>query len=299
MPTNAAIELRFDRFLLPSSGLDAGLALYAGNPPANRVGLDTEYDLIERVVVLRPTRALQPNTLYVAEIPISSNPKRGFWALDGAPLAAGAVPFRFSFSTGSGPSSQQPTAAPPSPDTCDTLTQGALSTCAGCHASTPADASGAAQFPPMGLDLSSSRGLYYTAIGRVAHQTETANSIANTGLRTPARFGVQMNIVDPGNPATSYLMYKLLQKPENFRLGSDEAACPTAYHSPVAEGSCTPPSADEVAQLREWFVHGDPMPKNGRSADGSVLSASTDHANLVRIARWIASGAVCAEPGAQ
>jgi hypothetical protein len=147
----------------------------------------------------------------------------------------------------------------------------------------------------MGLDLSSPRGLYSTAVGHVAHQSETGSTIGGQGLQTPARFGVQMNVVDPGNPATSYLMYKLLQKQDNFRLGSGETKCVSGYHSPVAEGGCTPPDADELARVREWFVHGDPMPKDGRAPDGKVVPAATDHANLVRIATWIATGASCGQ----
>ena len=146
----------------------------------------------------------------------------------------------------------------------------------------------------MGLDLSSPRGLFYTAVGHVAHESETGGTATNTALRTPARFGVQMNIVDPGNPATSYLMYKLLQKPENFRL---VAPCVTRYHAPVSDAGCSAPNADEVARLREWFVLGDPMPKNGRTAaTGEAVPAATTHADLVRIAAWIAGGATCADP---
>jgi hypothetical protein len=149
----------------------------------------------------------------------------------------------------------------------------------------------------MGLDLSSPQGLFYTAVGRIAHQSETGNTAANTALRTPSRFGVQMNIVDPGNPATSYLMYKLLQKPENFQLDASEAGCVTGYHVPVSEAGCTAPDADEGARVREWFVHGEPMPKNGRHAvTGEPVAAATTHANLVRIAGWIAGGAACADP---
>ena len=70
----------------------------------------------------------------------------------------------------------------------------------------------------MGLDLSSERGLFYTAIRQVAHQTEIGRNTAieARACRARQRFGVQMNIVDPENPATSYLMYKLLRKPENY-----------------------------------------------------------------------------------
>ncbi|MEO6598999.1 MAG: hypothetical protein ABIQ16_03940 [Polyangiaceae bacterium] len=304
VPTDAAIELRFDRFLLPArfdsylltkSKIAPGLLLYSGSRD-NAVALRTEYDLVERVVVLRPARRLEPNALYTAEIQIGSDSNQGFYAFDRAPLEAFDVPLRFSFSTGSGPSANSAERLP-STDNCETMTtQGPLSSCAGCHVSTPAVEGGAQQFPPMGLDLSSTRGLYYTAVARVAHQTETGSAIARAGVQSPARFGVQMNIVDPGNPATSYLMYKLLQKADNFRLSDAEAACPITYHSPVLEGGCTPPDPDELTRVREWFVHGDPMPKDGRSADGTVTPAATDYANLRRIAGWITAGATCPEP---
>ncbi|MEJ1960375.1 MAG: hypothetical protein WDO56_01995 [Gammaproteobacteria bacterium] len=269
----------------------------AGNL-ADTLRLRVEYDLIERVLVLH--QPLQPNTLYVAYIPISVDLSAGYWAFDRAPLeAAGSVPLRFSFATGSGPSAK-PAPVLPAPDTCETMSQGPLAICAGCHATTPAGDDGAAPaFPAMGLDLSSPRGLYYTAVRHVAHQTETGDRIDVIGEQTPERFGVQMNLVDPGNPATSYLMYKLLQKRENFRLASDEPECELPYHSPVVEAGCSPPDSAESSRLREWFIQGEPMPKNGRSASGAELPTSTDHANLVRISRWIATGATCAEPDAR
>ena len=293
VPTNLVIELRFDRFLLPGGGLGSGVALYSGNPPANGIGLRAEYDLLERVVLLRPTRLLQPHTLYTAEVVPGANPGQGFWAFDRAPIEEGRVPLTFSFTTGSGPVA---TPAPLStvPDTCETMTQGPFGTCASCHATAPKDAT----FPPMGLDLSSSRGLYYTAIGQVAHESETGDSVAFEGLKTPSRFGVQMNLIDPGSPATSYLIYKLLQNPQNFGLEPGEAGCVTGYHAQVAEGGCSPPDADEIVRMREWFLRGDPMPKDRRAPDGTVTPASTTRSNLARIAAWISAGATCAEPAA-
>jgi hypothetical protein len=295
VPTNAAIELRFDRFLLPG-GLDAGLSLYSGNPPANGVGLKAEYDMIERVVVYRPTRQLQPNTLYTVHLIPSTNTVQGFWAFDGAPLEEGALPLRFSFSTGSGPRPEL-APVPPPPDTCETMTDGPLSSCLSCHATKPdAHTTPPSNVPPMGLDLSSPRGLYYTAIRQVAHQTETGNSATGEGLQSPERFGVQMNIVDPGSPATSYLMYKLLQKPENFSSAGETPSCMTGYHSPVSDLDCQPPPEDERARLREWWVLGDPMPKDGKSSTGESIPAATTRENLVRISAWIATGATCPEP---
>jgi hypothetical protein len=295
VPTNVAIELRFDRFMLPGS-LDGSAFLYSGNPPANGVGLRPRYDMIERVVVYRPTRQLQPNTLYTVELILSTNPAQGFWAFDRAPLVEGAVPLRFSFSTGGGPRVEP---APPAlpPDTCETITMGPLNTCVNCHATKPdAQTSPPSNIPPMGLDLASPRGLYYTAVGQVAHQTETGNSATGNGLQTPARFGVQMNIVDPGSPATSYLMYKLLQKPENFGPADGISRCVTGYHSPVSDLDCLPAPEDERVRLREWFVLGDPMPKDDTSSLEQPIVAATTRENLVRISSWISTGATCKEP---
>jgi hypothetical protein len=295
VPTNVAIELRFDRFLLPGAGLVAGLRLFTGDPDANEIAVLPEYNLIERVVVFHPQRALHPNTLYGAEIVTSTDPNQGFWAFDRAPLEEGAVPLHFSFSTGSGP---LPVTAPPvlPAETCETTIDGPFASCANCHVTQPGDETiPPSKYPPMGLDLSSARGLYYTAIGHVAHQAETGNTAANEGLESPARFGVQMNIVDPGNPANSYLMYKLLAKPDNYRLDASEASCVTGYHAPVSDGNCLPPSDDEAIQLREWFVRGDPMPKNGVTGGFAPIVASITHADLLRIGSWVATGASCAQ----
>jgi len=296
VPTNVTIELRFDRFLLPG-GLNAALSLYSGNPPANGIPLQAEYDMIERVVVYRPLRQLQPNTLYTAQLVSSPSPGQGFWAFDGAPLGEGPVPLRISFGTGNGPRTEPPPVMPPV-DTCETMTHGPLDSCVNCHATPPSDAHSApsTRLPPMGLDLSSSRGLFYTAIRQVAHQSETGNSATGQGLQSPVRFGVQMNIVDPGSPATSYLMYKLLRKPENFAVSEDAASCVTGYHFPVSSLDCQPPPEDERVRLREWFALGDPMPKDDTSTMGEPIPSATTRENLVRISAWIATGAICPEP---
>ena len=297
VPTNLALELRFDRFLLPGGGLAAGVKLYTGSP-ANSLAVSVAYDLLERVVVLRPARQLHPNTLYTVEIASGADRNHGFWAFDGEPLEEGPVPLRFGFTTGSGPIAL-PAAAPVIADTCETMTQGPLSSCASCHVTRPgAETIPPSKYPPMGLDLSSSRGLFDTAIAHVAHQSETGSSAAGEGLRSPVRFGVQMNLVDPGSPATSYLMYKLLQKPQNFQLDATEASCPTGYHSPVAAGGCTAPDAAERARVREWFVRGDPMPEDQQANDGALAAVAVTHASLVRVAAWIAAGAPCPDPGA-
>ena len=295
VPTNVAIELRFDRFLIPGDGLAAGLRLFTGDR-ANSVGLTPEYDVLERVVVFRTDRALQPNTLYSLEVLQTPAPPQGFWAFDRAPLIEADVPFHMSFSTGGGPA-PVPAPAPSMSDTCDTMTSGPLASCANCHVTHAGDETvPPTKYPPMGLDLSSPRGLFYTAIDHVAHQAETGGTAANIGLESPLRFGVQMNVIAPGHPSTSYLMYKLLEKPENFGLDASEPSCDTGYHAPVSDGNCQPPSADELLQMRDWFVRGEPMPKNPSPVAGQKpFTAAISHATLKRIAAWISAGAPCPE----
>jgi Bacterial Ig-like domain len=287
VPTNVAIELRFDRFLLPGAGIGLGLSLFTGNPAANAVSLSAHYDLIERVVTFQTAAPLQPNTLYTAQVLRSTDPNRGFWAFDRAPVEEGPVPLTFSFTTGDGP---RPTiAAQPTTDTCTTLTSGAapngpLNACSFCHQD-PKVAANA--YPPMGLSLSD-WGLFYTGIGHVAHETQTGNSALAPGLQSAPRFGVQMSIVLPGSPENSYLMYKLLRRPENYELAEGEP-CGSALHSPVSDASCSVPDPGdaELARLREWFVLGDPMPKD----EGSAVQFA--RADLARVANWISAGAAC------
>ena len=306
VPTDVEIQLRFDRFLLPGVGLSSGLHLFTGDPKANAVALSPAYNLIERVVVFHLAAPLQPNTLYTAEVVPGKDPSAGFWAFDRAPLEAGPVPLSFSFTTGSGPAA--PTApAPVTTDNCTTLAHdgnsagslptGPLKVCSdgSCHKNPPdvllTDPDNFVKgYPPMGLSLTD-WGLLHTAINRVAHESDTGNSALDPGLQSGPRFGVQMNIVDPGFPENSYLMYKLLRKPENYAL-ADQEGCPDLFHPPVSDGACLTPAGDELARLREWFVLGDPMPKD--LAPDERLSLSRDA--LEQVVRWISAGAPCAVP---
>jgi hypothetical protein len=64
-----------------------------------------------------------------------------------------------------------------------------------------------------------------------------------------------MPVIDPGNPGTSYLLYKLLIGPGNF--GDD---CATKYSVPTQTGGCPTPDDAERQRLRDWFVRLEPMP---------------------------------------
>jgi len=292
VPTDAPIELRFDRFLLPSPGMLYGFSLYTGDAKNNRVGVVAEYDLLERVVILRHPAALHAHTLYTVEITPGPDPSQGFWAFDGAPLEKGELPLRFSFMTGGGPLGTAP-APPAAIDDCVTLAAGPLNSCVGCHKDPPAQpptkgADFISAYPPMGLSLTD-WGLRYTAISHVAHEAETGDEALAPGVQNGPRFGAEMALIQPGAPEKSYLVYKLLRKPENYALGAGET-CPVRFHAPVSDGACTPPDDAELTRLREWFVLGDPMPLDR----GAAVALS--RADLHRVISWIAGGASCPVP---
>ena len=130
-------------------------------------------------------------------------------------------------------------------------------------------------------------------IERVAHQTETGSTVG-VPFVNPARFGVAMPILDPGNPATSYLFYKLLLSPENLGV-CGAGAC--AFDALPGAQSCVPLPADERERLAAWFVRGEAMPILGHdNSEQGCLPAdhrSLDCGEMRAITRFIERGARC------
>ncbi|HYQ25935.1 MAG TPA: hypothetical protein VER04_01910, partial [Polyangiaceae bacterium] len=212
VPTNVGLTLRFDRFLNPVTAIRQSIQVYPGDP---RVGVpftfDVDYDPIERVVEYRvpPGAGYRPNTLYQAELFVAkARNDPGIRAFDGAPLAPGDLPLKFSFFTGDGPV-ELPT--PPAPPSCDDIVGqafGKLGSCAGseCHRKgdnvslTDGSDLGAA---PHQLWLDSTDHFALSAIGRVAHQTDLGDTSGGSSTPKGERFGVRMSLVEPGNPGAS------------------------------------------------------------------------------------------------
>jgi hypothetical protein len=315
VPTDSTIELRFDRHILPSTAVRQSIVVYSGSAEAF-VFLQPEYDVVERVVAYRlpAGAALRPRTLYTVELVQPGDASaNGFRAVDGAPLAEGPIPHRYSFLTARGPRLEAPLREPP--PSCEevlSVVRNAGCTNAGCHTST------SNHDPPMGLDLDGLPQLR-SIVGRVARQTETG-ALVGTPMVDPVRFGVSMPLVQPGSPGTSYLVYKLLRHPANYRasaacspdggpsiseldggcrvLDSAENAClrepcGSCYRAPLGLDECLPMSADESERLREWFVRGEPMPRAEEPVDGGGKAAGFDKAALRGLTRWIAGGARC------
>jgi hypothetical protein len=298
VPTDARLELRFDRFLLPSTAVRQSIAFFSGAPssvvPEDRFGPEIipSYDPLERVVTfsLPPGATLQPNTLYTVRIPIaSSDDAFGFRAFDGAALA-GEEPLHISFRT-SNRVDPTPPAVPSALGCPDLICQAFGQVEAGCDLPIASGCAaeqchGAAEtLPPMGLSLASPHGLISSALGRVAHQTETGPTTGRT-LASPPRFGTAMALIEPGRPSNSYLVYKLLVAPDAYLPESEGDAC-SRYRAAADPERCILPAEEELTRLREWFVRGDPMPPPGH--EPRFVHAGTAR----QVIDFIAAGASC------
>jgi hypothetical protein len=309
VPTNVTLTFRFDRFLNPGTAVRQALRVYSGDPKAGPpFTYDVRYDPVERVVEYRvpPGGAYRQHTLYQVELFVAKGPgDPGFRAVDGAPLGEGELPLRASFFTGDGPVDIAP---PPPAPSCDEIVEqvfGQLGNCAGqeCHrregnALLGSDASlGDA---PHQLWLDQRSNFASSAIGRIARQTELGDVSGGSSLLQGDRFGVRMALIEPSNPGASYLLYKLLLSPNNFEpcaVDAPQSLCaqaldpPTSSHQflPLAEGELLAPAPAELERLRDWFVQGEPMPRdNSRGARGNVQLEG-----LRAVSSFIAAGASC------
>lgn len=281
VPVDAPLELRFDRFLLPSTAVRQSIVYYTGRARSSVIRdprlpeLTPTYDPFERVVrfALPEGATLAPSTLYTVEFPVAgvaAAPPRdvavlgwGFRAFDGAPLDEQGI-LRISFRTGEHRSATPALAAPSCDEVVSLLRcegegqecQPGHVGCASCHVDDDR--------AWLGLRLTSRETLLETAIGRVAHQTEVGPT-TGVPLESAERFGASMPVIDPFRPENSYLLYKLLVGPSVYGPSQGEAEeCESAYSVALPPGAtgprCLEPPGSELDRLRSWFVLGEPMP---------------------------------------
>lgn len=142
---------------------------------------------------------------------------------------------------------------------------------AGCHEVSTA-------FRPYeALLLDTSEGIIHTALGHVSQQANTG-SRAGSPVAPGSVFGIDMPIIDPGNPGNSYLVYKMLllsqSKPEQYTcLGNDKpnllldggdmwlASDERQRLANLMTGQMMPPispfpTTDDVERVSEWIAQG-------------------------------------------
>jgi hypothetical protein len=263
VPVDAPIEIRFDRYLLPKTASRQSITIFSG-AEGNTIFLAPSYDVLERVVTYRgPYGQLAAGVVYQVELPLPDEDKDGFGfrAFDGAGLKKGRVPLTWSFRTSR---AVAPASRPDPAPSCDEalkVFQGGG--CARCHT----DHANA----PFGLSLASAIGVRDTALGQPSHETSTWARPGDT-LVDPARFGTGMPLIEPGDPGTSYLIYKLLENPANF---GPDGGCFTSHSVALPPGQCQVASRPERARLADWFVDGDPMPPGKEALSGGIDDLKT------------------------
>jgi hypothetical protein len=314
LPLGGAIELAFDRFLLPVSVSRQSFIVKKIDGQVT-VSPVVTYDPVARVVTLSPQTGspwLESGQSYMIEIPlpdfdagVSPSQVGGVRGIDGAALDPSSQRV-IGFSVSATPSTPSPQTPAPTTNFCRDVLPIFESKCSSgaCHG----PASGQSR-PASGLVLTTASGIALTAVGRVAQAS-------NTGPRSQAsaptvRFGVDMPLISPGAPGDSWLLYKMLLAlpPETTPVTRRSKCDGTQGAKPVSTDALyTAPftravSADERARLGE-VVGGQPMPyppKPGAPEDAAVSDPLTEaplsFGQLERVRLWIAQGAALQECG--
>jgi hypothetical protein len=201
----APIEIAFDRLLNPLAVTRQTFALQ--DLFGNFLTPTPSYDPVARVVRLCMTDSpdLQPDQTYQLTIlaPQSATDPAGFRAIDGAGLDPSVSPIlQFPVVAGAAYTGSDACTGPTGVDFCSQVLPLFANKCGGsssCHTG---------QLPAAGLLMTTAEGIQATAIGRVAQGSNTGSQsqAAPPGIR----FGVDVPIVTPGAPGSSWLMYKLL-----------------------------------------------------------------------------------------
>jgi len=297
--------------LLPISVVrQSFILLDSSNQPVQAVLVT--YDPVARVVTLsnpNPSQAtwLTPDQPYKIELPVPKGDEdsAGVRAIDRATLDP-SKPHEIGFTVAAAAP-----AAPAEPATsfCRDVSPIFQARCSAsfCHG-TPQAGAKSERFPDgqsrpaAGLVLETSVGVKNTALLRVAHGANTGG-LAGAGEAPGHVFGVDMPIVDPGNPANSWLMYKLLLAPlpdsdagANIRTKCDgsQGDLPATGFFPAT--TFAKMSDGERSRLSD-YVLGNQMPyppQPGREDRSQNLSLE----ELERVRAWIAQGATVDECGA-
>jgi hypothetical protein len=148
-------------------------------------------------------------------------------------------------------------------------------------------------FPLAGMDLETADGVRFTAIGRVAQGSNTG-ARAGLGSNPGKVFGVDMPIIDPGNPGNSWIVYKTMLaayptiaatgRPDQCGFGGPtDLMIPDAGHVDVA---------DSERIILGDYVGGRQMPyppADAAAPDYSTQPLTFEERERLRL--WIAQGA--------
>ena len=290
MPADGVIQIAFDRYLLPATVNRQSLGLVDGArmPLAPDLAPVIVYDPIARTVTLLPPKQpwLTEGQTYtlVLGIPEGDAEQGGIRAIDRAKLFADQKrEFGFLVGPKTGGASE------PTASFCRDVLPIFIAKCSdpSCHGNSGATAAG--------LVLDTSAGVGATALNRIAQGSNTGGR-SSSAPSSGRRFGVDMPIIDPGNPGNSWLIYKIeLARPPTLTQPAPNIACTSGLLEPKVTFAFAPlvPEAQRKADDSERsilndFVLGREMPFPFPGAGGYATEPLTfDEREKVRL--WIKS----------
>ncbi len=272
--SNRELSFVLDRWLLPSSAARQSIRVSVLGTNG-LVFWEPDYDVVTRTVTYRPRSGWDAGYLYDLQLyePTQSEAGWGFRSYDNQLLDPSGLPEHILFLVG--PPLEQAVVTATHTTCRDALMALASAGCSAknCHG-TPvggATASGS-ELPCAGFALDSAEGLS-AAIGRVARSTDRG-AMSGVATRLPERFGVNMALVEAGEPSLSLVVYRML-------LGRD------AYRNRDGVFAVRPPPVEELQRAASWFgvMGAMPPPEVGWPFDASPIEI------VSTIQRWIGDGA--------
>jgi hypothetical protein len=253
---DGVIQIAFDRYLLPSTIRRQSFSLLDSSRTELVDQFGTIYDPVARTVTITgpagPGKAwLVPEQTYRLILKVPADPDSdvsGFRAIDRAALAA---PREYVFRARQAEKQEQ---LEPAVDFCADVLPLFKAKCGApaCHGSTDQ--------PAASLILESSNGVQTTAIARLAQSANTGPSAFSTE-EAGRIFGLDMPIITPGDPGSSWLMYKIELAPQ-----------PVVDAGPAPNVVCTPPPGTPLQAPAPPFT---PLPfaqTSATDAERTVLS---------------------------
>lgn len=245
LPADGSIQIAFDRYLLPSTVNRQSIAVLDGarQPLPPDLAPIIVYDPVARTVTVSGPKQPwliegQPYTL-VLGIPAGDAEQGGVRAIDRATLVADQKR-EFAFLVGP----KTGAAIEPNVSFCRDVLPIFTAKCnlPTCH--------GSGNLAAASLVLDTSAGVAATALNRIAQGSNTGPRSLNPP--SPGRlFGVDMPIIDPGNPGNSWLMYKV------------DMARPPVVQLPVPRFACT----EGLTEPQQQFVFAPLVPQAQHTAD--------------------------------
>jgi hypothetical protein len=262
------VTFQFNRWLLPKTAIRQSVSV-AIAPSTGVHFTEPHYDLLNRTVTYRAVGGLTANLVYVLKLLDSSIDPGGFGfkAYDESPLDRDGVPEAVYFRTKKAETRFISEAREKT--TCREALRAfsaAGCTSAQCHRGSEGESSGS------GLRLDTKNGLS-AAIGKVARATDRGGD-SGRAMETPPRFGINLPLIDAGEPSNSFLLYRIL-------LGRD------AYRNDTGDFEIEPISADELEYATTWFGAMGPMPPTSVGFPEGVSPVEVTRT----IEKWIADGA--------